>query len=237
MTRKATHFGHCQVCGNRQMLPGNLLSLHGYTKEYGFFNGTCHGARHKPLEQDRTVCDGVRVSLLQWADAQDAQAAAYRAGTAHPAQVQTGSERVPGRFSFERRAIMTAWADCDPHTQRSALQNAAQRCNAAARDARAHEQAMVALAARIHGQPLTPVERASKVQIEPGTQVRLFGKNGPVVTVKAVQDKIARGVGPYLNGNRMPHIVYDRNGTEWSYPVRLIRQSAIVTESAIKLDV
>lgn len=52
---KATHFGTCQICGNRQKAPDGLLSLHGYTVEHGWFSGTCHGARELPFEQDRSV--------------------------------------------------------------------------------------------------------------------------------------------------------------------------------------
>jgi hypothetical protein len=51
MKAKATHSGTCQVCGRLQKLPGNHLSLHGYTKQWGFFSGTCPGAHYKPFEQ------------------------------------------------------------------------------------------------------------------------------------------------------------------------------------------
>lgn len=48
---KATHQGTCQVCGRLQMLPAGVLSKHGYTKQFGFFNGVCWGAGSKPFEQ------------------------------------------------------------------------------------------------------------------------------------------------------------------------------------------
>ena len=47
---KATHIGTCQVCGRSQKLPNDRLSKHGYTKEWGFFNGVCPGAHHLPFE-------------------------------------------------------------------------------------------------------------------------------------------------------------------------------------------
>lgn len=50
---KATHYGTCQSCGSFQKLPGGALALHGYTKEWGFFNGTCSGSRHLPFEKSR----------------------------------------------------------------------------------------------------------------------------------------------------------------------------------------
>ena len=60
--RKATHFGECQVCGNRQKLPYGLLAKHGYTKGYGFFEGTCTGSDELPFEQS---CDLVEDSILR----------------------------------------------------------------------------------------------------------------------------------------------------------------------------
>jgi hypothetical protein len=60
MASKATHIGECQVCGATQKLPGNRLSIHGYTKEHGFFNGTCHGSHGLPYEKS---CDLVQASL------------------------------------------------------------------------------------------------------------------------------------------------------------------------------
>lgn len=54
---KATHMGTCQVCGRLQKLPGGVLSKHGYTKQWGWFNGTCWGAGHKPFEQSKDVIE------------------------------------------------------------------------------------------------------------------------------------------------------------------------------------
>jgi hypothetical protein len=62
---KATHKGHCQVCGGLQMLPSGTLSLHGYKVEYGFFNGICHGAKAKPFEQAHDLVDAAIVRAEQ----------------------------------------------------------------------------------------------------------------------------------------------------------------------------
>lgn len=50
--QQSTHSGHCQICCRLQKLPGDRLSKHGYTKEYGFFNGTCFGSDALPFEKD-----------------------------------------------------------------------------------------------------------------------------------------------------------------------------------------
>lgn len=55
--RKATHKGHCQVCGSLQMLPNGELAKHGYTVDFGVFNGTCFGAGYLPFEQDISLIE------------------------------------------------------------------------------------------------------------------------------------------------------------------------------------
>lgn len=59
----ATHTGTCQICGSEQKLPNGRLSLHGYTKQWGFFQGTCPGSRGLPYE---ISCD-LLPSRLDWA--------------------------------------------------------------------------------------------------------------------------------------------------------------------------
>jgi len=55
---KATHQGHCQACNAIQKLPAGVLAKHGYeVAGYGFFNGVCMGAGHKPLEQDKSIVE------------------------------------------------------------------------------------------------------------------------------------------------------------------------------------
>lgn len=68
MSKKATHIGECQVCGHRQKLPNGKLSLHGYSVNAGFFEGTCNGAKHLPFEQDKSLIDGsIRMAKEQLA--------------------------------------------------------------------------------------------------------------------------------------------------------------------------
>lgn len=43
--------GSCQCCGRIQALPGGVLAKHGYTVDYGWFNGVCQGAGYLPYEQ------------------------------------------------------------------------------------------------------------------------------------------------------------------------------------------
>lgn len=51
----ATHQGTCQCCGSTQKLPKGVLSQHGYTRKWGFFEGVCQGHGYKPYEEDSSL--------------------------------------------------------------------------------------------------------------------------------------------------------------------------------------
>jgi len=55
--KKATHKGICQVCGRQQRLPGDFVSKHGYTVEWGWFNGVCPGSDELPFEKSKDLID------------------------------------------------------------------------------------------------------------------------------------------------------------------------------------
>jgi hypothetical protein len=80
MAKKATHTGHCQVCGHHQKLPNGLLSLHGYTKTWGFFNGTWYGAGHLPFEKSKDLIEGAIKRETENRDRLSALSAEYKAG-------------------------------------------------------------------------------------------------------------------------------------------------------------
>lgn len=77
---KATHDGTCQVCGNYQKLPGGNLSKHGYTKQWGFFSGTCWGAENLPFEQSKDLIDLSIARAKQSLADTEAESAALKAG-------------------------------------------------------------------------------------------------------------------------------------------------------------
>jgi hypothetical protein len=62
---KATAKGTCQICGATQKLPGNVLAKHGYTKEWGYFKGTCHGSSELPLQVSCELIKSFIPSLQQ----------------------------------------------------------------------------------------------------------------------------------------------------------------------------
>ena len=68
---KATHNGTCQACGRVQAVKANgRLAKHGYTVEYGYFNGTCSGSDSLPLEQDTVVNESAIRAIRDWANQQ-----------------------------------------------------------------------------------------------------------------------------------------------------------------------
>ena len=60
--KKATHTGECQICGNTQALPSGVLSKHGYTVQWGFFEGVCSGHGKQPFELS---CDDIALFVKQ----------------------------------------------------------------------------------------------------------------------------------------------------------------------------
>lgn len=60
---KAVFRGTCQVCSRTQKLPNGVLAKHGYQVLGGFFEGTCFGSGHLPLEQDKTLVE----ESIRWA--------------------------------------------------------------------------------------------------------------------------------------------------------------------------
>lgn len=75
--KKATHTGTCQICGATQKLPGGVLSKHGYTTRFNFFEGVCRGADHKPFELSIDLIEAAIDGALAKAADLEAQAAEY----------------------------------------------------------------------------------------------------------------------------------------------------------------
>lgn len=78
MPRRATHKGHCQICGACQKLPAGLLSKHGYTTRWGFFEGVCPGSGHPPFEEDISLIEGAIARATEEAARVEERAAATR---------------------------------------------------------------------------------------------------------------------------------------------------------------
>lgn len=166
MTNTSTHTGICQACGRRQAVhvkTGNLAK-HGYTTEYGFFNGTCQGSDHLPLEQDTKVNTAVVAGLRKWADERDAEALADITKVSVQVCSKTigghrvGEFKMMGRAEFEATQPRYVKFDDEVERARARLRNAAA-------DARGHATQLEVLRDAVHGRPLnerpveTPIQR------------------------------------------------------------------------------
>lgn len=166
MTNASTHTGICQACGRRQAVhvKTGMIAKHGYTTEYGFFNGTCGGSDALPLELDTTVNVATVAAMVKFAAEQEAQAE----GEILQVPVQVGKARYVG----QRRVVDTKLVDraefeaTQPHYASfdDAVKSIRYRLRRTAEMVRADAEQLDALRDKVHGQPLQP--RAVEVEIK-----------------------------------------------------------------------
>lgn len=201
------------------------LAKHGYTVDYGFFNGICRGAGNLPLEIEKTLTEATMTWLLEKvAPAAEKRAADLEAGTIAP--VWYKESRAFGkteRVSVAREAL-------PDHEIKRQLSNAIFHAKQEAIHARRHAQMLAERITARHGQPLYPVKREDRKEITAGVSVRIGGKKGWVGEVVEVKTAVAKGCGPYLNGRAMEHaFIRSQKGNVIGIPCRMIRQDAILT--------
>lgn len=226
---KHTHRGTCQVCGRPQavMLRNNKIAKHGYSVDWGFFNGVCQGAENTPLEQDKSQTLAIiKVLREDEAPRADKRAAALEAGTVEPKYFKRGPW--DGRkCRFEQ--IECERAEITDYDARQFVQSAIYKARNHARHCRTHADMLEKLIATRHGQPLIPVQHVEPVQnvLKVGVRVKRFGTVGEIVELRYQE---ARGCGPYMNGKNMLHALlkFDNSGKVIAVPARTIRRSAIV---------
>lgn len=165
MTTASTHTGICQACGRRQAVhvKTGMMAKHGYTTEYGFFNGTCGGSDHAPLELETALNIATVSGMLKFAEDKATEAE----GEIAKVEMQTGTKLVRGRreavlvmvdraeFATLNRTYTTFDAQVDLVRMRLRRIAEVVRADAATLDA---------LRDRVHGQPLQ--ERAAKPAIK-----------------------------------------------------------------------
>jgi hypothetical protein len=158
---KSTHRGHCQVCGRIQAIVDGSMAKHGYTVAgFGYFHGVCSGAARKPLEQDRSMTDRIVVSLNEYAVEQDKLCSQYKAGTR---QVEFVTRRV--MQEGKRVDVRVHVTEANEYEIQQANRQAAYGHESNARQAVAHADMLVKLAAQVHGQALIPVAKEAKAPV------------------------------------------------------------------------
>jgi len=229
---KATHNGTCQACGRSQAFYRGTVAKHGYqVKGWGFFHGVCRGAENKPLEQEKTITEATIKFLREtYAPQADQYALDLESGKKEPKfYVDKWIQDDPNnkwRGHYEKTQV--ARADLSEGVVRSQIKAAILNAQSDAKHARAHADGLVRLIADRHGKPLMPI---SESRLVVGAKVRLFGKkDGVTGTVIKIEDKVASGCGPYMNGKLLLHafVKDDESDHVYSIPTRSIRQSAIL---------
>lgn len=210
-------------------MSSNVLAKHGYTVDWGFFNGVCQGAEAKPLEHDHSLTDAIIISLRNDADISDKRAADLKSGAVEPKFFKRDKWNVQLR-KFEN--IECRRDELSEYEQEQQIAGAAYRAEHKARSMRSHADMLVKLIETRFGQQLIPVARKHELSV--GDRVQLGGKSGVLCEVTEIKRQIARGCGPYMNGKLLLHALLKRpDGRVVAVPTQTIRQSAIVTGGAL----
>ena len=208
MTDKIQLRGHCQHCGRIQAVRGTMAK-HGYTVDFGYFNGVCHGDSFQPIEKDRTKLDANIAEVNKQIDGDVALLADLKSGKKFPVQ---------GRSRFGKTL---PWAELNEYEQRQARETSIYHTESRIRAGKAWVEMMLKLADEVHGQPLQEVVQVKKAEIVVGSKVKLGSEE---VIVEKIEEKRAQGIGPGINGKYVDHVFFtDSKGRARSYPKRYVR--------------
>jgi hypothetical protein len=218
-----------------------VLAKHGYTVDWGFFNGVCVGAENKPLELDKALTERIIKELREdVAPRADKRAADLESGAVEPKWTMSKFiESEGGRKQWVNHVLKSGkWetvectrAELDDYQAKCQIERAIHAAKNNAAMARSHALMLEKLIETRHGQPLIPV--SNKIELNVGSRVQIGGKKGVVCEVVEIKDQVARGCGPYLNGQLLKHAILKRpDGKLIAEPTRLIRQAAIIDGAA-----
>ena len=166
--------GNCQHCGRDQAVTRGRMAQHGYTLDYGYFNGVCNGHRHAPLQAERQHADLMVISVKADIAEMTAKIADLKAGRLHPATVETSLWDAKAR-----KAVSIDWAMADEYQREGAVKSAIWKLESRIRGAESFVTDFSALIERVHGTALREVSMEKAPAIKAGEQ-RDFGTDGKV---------------------------------------------------------
>jgi hypothetical protein len=211
------------------------IAKHGYTVDWGFFNGVCQGSDAKPLEHDTTLTNALIVILRdKEAPLHDKRAADLRAGTVEPKFTrEIAACHFPRRFqdhdnnrNFHRINIECARHELSDYDAQQQITREIYRAESNARNARSHASMLEKLIVERHGKPLVPVVDVRKDALCVGAKVT---RNGKVCEIVEFTFKDQRS---YTRATRsVRHAILKRltDGFTFSVPTSTIRQTAILS--------
>jgi hypothetical protein len=175
---------------------GTVLAKHGYTVEFGYFNGTCHGSGQVPIQTDRFIADQTSKGLEGYAADCESSAKRLKSGSVHPTHINTGRTKLdPHTYTHE--PVYIEWAQGTPYQQRVAVERAVAEAERDARHARDHARSLREMADRLHGTALVaivdlqPTPKAPKPMVDVQT-AKVHGTFASKAARKAELDKITR---------------------------------------------
>ena len=203
--------GNCPCCGNDQAVVNGSMSNHGYTVADGWFRGVCRGRDYVPVQICRKQTDRIVESIRDSVAALRVELEAVASGKVTPKTIVKG---------YGKNRVEIKFADAALYEQEGAVEDLkraiAHRINAGEDFAKHLE----AVANKYHGQPLREVNLDAPVGIVVGSNVKV---RGSVVTVTKIEYRVARGVGPSMNGQHIVHVCFERDGKEFAYPKRFAK--------------
>jgi hypothetical protein len=218
MEKRVQLRGHCQHCG-RMHAANPMVAKHGYTVEYGWFNGVCNGADYLPLEVSRAELDSYVMALGKYAVGAEDEALKLE-------QKEVDPEGIWERYSEmgHKKRRLKPYADLSDYDKGMCRENAVRALRYKAKCMREHAEDLVKLAKDVHGKPLKDVlvDKAAK-EIKVGDTVKLHGK---LVVVTKIAGATARGVGPGINGHYVDHVYWMDGERQYGYPKRYARKVA-----------
>lgn len=213
MSRAGTHQGHCQACGRLQVQTARgTIALHGYTVDWGMFNGTCGGSRRAPLEVERTYCDTIRRECRDEAVRLESLAAKMTAGTEHPEQVRSGKRTLVQRPNRQNRIVSEwvdeyiAWNDADDAQRAKGVTETVAHLMWKAGSMHGHARFLFELAASFHGKKLRERDTTKPAAVDVGQVFKLYNREWRVRSI------VLRGLG----GNTKYAVCERTDGLTWS---------------------
>lgn len=132
---RATHNGTCQICGNEQAVnaKSGKIAKHGYTVEWGYFEGTCPGSDELPLQKGEAAARDMMLHLDNQAERDDENAR----GTIEKVTVLTRDLRkrrvTVDREGYEELGYLRSW-DSIVSMERKRLKRQAEMCRKMCRE-------------------------------------------------------------------------------------------------------
>lgn len=158
--------GHCPCCGRQQAVQLGKMSKHGYTVDNGWFNGVCHGNRHKPVEHEREVADVMIATVRKDCEMLDKYAADLESSKKHPAKCRTNQyDRTT------REYVMVAWSDAADYQRENQIKREAAAARYRADSGRSFAAFLEGIVTEFYGKPLVEVTKPEPAaRIQPGEQ-------------------------------------------------------------------